>query len=378
MAVIVASLTVTTWAFPRERGYAIALVAISATAVYAIVSPRIRIRTDPVFVFLFGGYWIGLLAHYYYHPHTELLYYILVTPLVVGTTVIVFPQLIDDNREAFAMGLTAVAVVIVAIGLVMLLHEQTTDENLYRWVGEPVMGVGNVRTVSIFHNPNTYGFFMMVGTLAALYTYLTRRGVIWLVALAVCLLGLLLAEGDAAFVGFTVAVVVLLAGFDRRLALAGFVFVLLGVYVAISLGHVGEVMETTLMSRVDRWVASLERLAQSPLFGIGFVDPGPEIGESNGPHNSYLHVLLNTGLIAGGLYLGAIAYALARGIRARWTPWSGFVFATGIGILLYMAFESHFLGGLSVSSVMLGITIGLLLSLEERPREHRDNRLTKE
>ena len=36
----------------------------------------------------------------------------------------------------------------------------------------------------------------------------------------------------------------------------------LGVYVAIRLGHLGNVLETTLPSRVNRWVASLECLVQ--------------------------------------------------------------------------------------------------------------------
>ena len=130
---------------------------------------------------------------------------------------------------------------------------------------------------------------------------------------------------------------------------------------AIRLGHVGEVMETTLLTRVDRWVASLERLAEDPMLGIGFADTAAEIGESSGPHNSYIYPLLNTGIIAGSLYLGALVYALGQGIRTRWTPWTGFVVGLTVAIFLYMGFESLFLGGLSPASIMLGICLGLLL-----------------
>ena len=64
-------------------------------------------------------------------------------------------------------------------------------------------------------------------------------------------------------------------------------------------------------------------------------------------------------MIAGLLYHGSLVYALGSGVRRRWITWSGFV-GTAVGIFVYMAFESHFLGGLSVSSVVLELFIGLL------------------
>ena len=97
------------------------------------------------------------------------------------------------------------------------------------------------------------------------------------------------------------------------------------------------------------------------MLGIGFADTAEEIGERRGPHNSYIYPLLNTGLIAGGLYLGALVYALGQGIHTRWTPWTGFVVGLTVAIFLYMGFESLFLGGLSPASIMLGICLGLLL-----------------
>lgn len=130
-------------------------------------------------------------------------------------------------------------------------------------------------------------------------------------------------------------------------------------------------METTLMSRVDRWVLSLERLALDPLWGIGFVDAGAEIGGYSGPHNSYLETLLHTGVIAGMLYNGALIYAVGSGIRKQWTQWTGFVVGTAAGVLTYMSFESLFLGGLSTSSVILGLTVGLML-LSDPIEDHRE------
>ncbi|WP_245549648.1 O-antigen ligase family protein [Natronococcus occultus] len=303
-----------------------------------------------------------MVVHYSHSPHIEILQYILVTPLAVFTTVVILPALIDGRRQVFTMGITLITVVSSLIGIVVLWQEPS---ELSRYIGSPVLGIGNLRTTSIFHNPNTYGFFMMAGSLAALYTYLTRRGAVWLGALGLCLLGLFMSGGDAAFVGFVAGAVLVLSGPDYRFGFFGLLFAVVGVYIAIQLGHVTDVMEGTLMQRVDRWVASLERLAQNPLLGIGFANTASQIGEEIGPHNSYIYPLLNTGIIAGGFYLGALIYALGQGLRTWWTPWTGFVVGLTVAIFLYMGFESLFLGGLSVSSILLGLSLGLLLYSSE-------------
>ncbi|ELY54918.1 O-antigen polymerase [Natronococcus amylolyticus DSM 10524] len=363
---IISSLAVTSWAVSQRVGYIVTGALLVSVAAYGVLMPDIRLQFDAAFFVLIGGYWLGLLVHYYYAPHTELLQYIAATPLAVLATVVVLPALIDGRRQTFTMGLTLVASLVALVGIGMVWHELQTSETLYESVGDSVFGIEGIRTASIFHNPNGFGFVMMVGSLAALYTFLARRGAVWLGALMVCLLGFVLSEGDAALVGFAAGSVLVLSGFDRRFGVLGIGVAALGVYVAIRLGHVGEVMETTLLTRVDRWVASLERLAQDPMLGIGFANTAEEIDGSRGPHNSYIYPLLNTGIIVGSLYLGALVYALGQGIRTRWTPWTGFVVGLAVAIFLYMGFESLFLGGLSPSSIMLGLCLGLLLYSPER------------
>ena len=358
---LISSLLITSWMVSQRIGYLVTGAVLAAVAAYGLLHPDIRLQLDAAFLVLIGGYWLGLLVHYYYAPHTELLEYIVVTPLAVVATVVVLPALIDGRRQTFTMGLTLLAVVIALIGLGMLWQEHQTSEGLYGYVGNSVLGIDGLQTTSIFHNPNSYGFFMMAGSLTALYTFLTRRGILWLGALGLCLVGFVLSEGDAAFIGFTAGAVLLLSGSDRRLGFLGLGFAVLGVYVAIRLGHVGDVMENTLMNRVNRWVASIERLAEDPMLGIGFADTAAEIGEDLGPHNSYIYPLLNAGIIAGSLYLGALVYALGQGIRTHWTPWNAFIVGLSVAIFCYMAFESMFFGGLSISSLMLGLCLGLLL-----------------
>lgn len=364
---IAASITPTMWFLSSYLGYLIAGGTLLLISVYAVVFTNVSWRVDPAFFVLFGGYWLGLLAHYYYFPHMELLQYVLVTPIAVFATVAILPRLIEGRRQTFAMGVTVLAVIIALIGVWMLWRVSMGGAE-YEWVGEEVLGLYSIRTTSVFHNPNTYGFFMMIGSLAALYTVLVRGGLVWITALGVCVIGLLMSEGDAALIGFAIGSILLLAGRSQLLSFIGVGGAVVGAYGLIRTGHIPEVMESTLMTRVDLWVLSLERLAVDPLWGIGFGDAATEIDGEYGPHNSYVHVLLASGLVAGLLYLGAIAYAVAAGVRRSWTPWTGFVLGTGIGVLVYMFFESSFLGGLSTSSVVLGIVLGLML-LPEQPSE---------
>lgn len=365
---IATSIALTTWFLSDYHGYLLSGSALCLIILYGVLFTDRRISIDTGFLVLFGGYWFGLLAHYLVLPNPNLLEYVLVTPVAVVATVVVLPRLIESRRQAFAMGLTLLSVAVMLISVWMLWRTHTAGVEYPRSsrVGEEVMGLYAVRMASVFANPNTYGFFMMVGNLAALYTVLARGGAVWIGALGLCLLGLFMSEGDAAILGFGVGAVVLRSGRHRLLGFVGIVGAVVGTYALIRIGHFSEMMETTLMSRVDRWVLSLERLTLDPLWGIEFVDASEAISGSSGPHNSYLEVLLHTGVIAGGLYLGALVYALASGIRRRWTPWTGYVVGTAVGLLTFMTFESLLLGGLSTSSVVLGLIVGLMLLPAER------------
>ena len=367
---IAASIAPTTWFLSSFHGYLVSGSVLCLVIVYGVLFTDIRISINSSFLVLFGGYWAGLVVHYLvYSPNPRLLQYILVTPIAVFATVVVLPQFVRGRKQTFTMGLTLFSVIIMGIGVLMLWQTKIANEELYRIVGTEVMGLYEIRTTSVFFNPNSYGFFMMVGSLSALYTVLSRGGIIWFAAFGLCLLGLFMSEGDAAIIGFGIGLIIVLSGRSRLLSFVGLGFMIVIVCILIHIGHFSQVMETTLMSRVDRWVLSLERLAINPLWGIGFVDAGPEIGAYNGPHNSYIEVLLHTGVIAGMLYHGALIYAVGCGIRKRWTQWTGFVVGTMAGLLMYMVFESLFLGGLSTSSVVLGLVVGLMLlpdSSEER------------
>ncbi|WP_247730602.1 O-antigen ligase domain-containing protein [Halovivax limisalsi] len=361
IAVILAASAPVTWFVSSETGNLLSAAILSLVAGYGVVAANVRPWTDAAFLVPFGGYWVGLVGYYVLFPSPVLLRYVLATPVVALATVIVLPQLVAADRATYTAAVTAVAVALVAFGLGLLALERWTGvaTGAPNWVGQPVMGYGAIRTVSIYHNPNTFGSVMLVGTLTALYTALTRRGLLWALAVLVCVVGLVLSEGDHAIVGVAVGTPLVLSGVDRRLAIGSIGGLVVGAAAWIRSGHVETVMQTTFLGRVYRWVEALELLSTNAAWGIGF----DRIG-SYAVHNSYLHVPLATGLILGGLYVASLWYALGRGLRARWTAWTGYVVGTGAGFLVALAFESTTLGGVSVTAVLLGLYVGLLLALE--------------
>ncbi|MCU4926409.1 O-antigen ligase domain-containing protein [Halobacteria archaeon AArc-dxtr1] len=393
---VLVAIAPSTWLLSTDRGYLLSGAMLVLIVVYGVVFTSVSLSTNPTFVALFGGYWLWLVAHYWrYDPHPELLSLILSTPVAVFATVVVLPRFVDGRRQTFAMGLALSSAVVAVIGIWMLLAAGTAGSGVSDFVGEDVMGLYPIRTVSVFTNPNPYGFFMMVGCLAALYTVLVRGGVGWILVFGLCLLGLVMSEGDAALVGFSVGAVLVLSGRHHWLSYLGIGFGIVALYGMIRVGHVPEVMRTTLMNRVDRWVRSLDLLAANPLWGIGFAEVGSEIGigrefghselfpplsadtgTSSGPHSSYVYPLLSTGLLGGVLYLGSLGYALGCGIRRRWTSWRAFVVGTASGIYVYMIFESHFLGGLGVSSVVFGLFVGLMLLPDADDSDPKTNAVT--
>ena len=390
---ILLTIAPSTWFLSTDHGYLLSGIVVAVVTVYGILFTTVRLRLHSAFFVLFGGYWVGLLAHYWLHnPHTELLSLIISTPVVVFGTVVILPEFVDGRRQTFTMGLTLSSAFLAMFGVLVLWMAGTGYTVASDFVGREVMGLYDIRTVSVFENPNPYGFVMMVGSLAALYTVLARGGIVWIIAFGFCLLGLVMSEGDSALVGFCIGAIIVLSGRHQLLSFLGFGVGVVALYGMIRIGHVPEVMETTLMDRLHRWGRSVEILATNPLWGIGFGTVGSEIGlgrefdhselfpplsadtgSSSGPHSSYIYPLLSTGLIAGLLYLSSIVYALGCGIRRQWTSWNAFVVGTASGIYGYMVFESLFLGGLGVSSIIFGLFVGLMLIPDSDESEMKSN-----
>lgn len=359
------------WIASRETGYAISLLALITIAVYAVFDdtvPSLDLERLPMtFLALLGGYWVVLGINYAVTRRHAILPYFLLTPIVVYVTVVLLPQFIREDRRLFTQSLSSLAALLTIIGLAMLAIENVTEDRLWVFVGQDVMIFEGIRTSSIFAYSDTYGFMMMVGSLTALFTYFNDSNPVWIGITGINVFGLFLSEADASYVAFGVGGLMLLSVYNLRYAVVFFFSGLILTLFMWMVGHIPAHFESGFNERLPLWQAALQRLADDPLFGIGFTDVTTEIDkhlESRGPagpHNSYIHILLNTGVIAGLLYFGAILYTVIYGFTQRWTLWQAYAVAILMGTLIVLMFETTTLGGLSTMSLILGLYIGLVL-----------------
>lgn len=394
---IVAALMVNTWLVPSVVGYVVSALALAGAGVYVLFVSDAEIRVDVLFAVLFCGYWIVLAAGWLVDGSTNRLLYVVVTPLSVIVTVVLLPAVIDRYRGEFIAGLTALGAIVAAIGFGMLFVEMALGISIHWWTGGLVYGVPGYRTNSVFANPNTYGFLLIVCTISAV-AHVANRGpsTAGVGALVLCVAAIVTSNSTAALMGTGFGLAVFTATVRRRLAialLAGGTLAVVGLIVGVStgllsgfpvLGPIEELVGSLLAVRFVLWQASIERLLVDPLVGIGFADTASEIRPfvpDDGPigygtHNSYIHILLQTGLVGGSLYLLAVLYAVAKAIYSalldyrpapttngigRW--WPIYVLATLTAILVALVFESMTIGGLSLDSILVGLYLGLALSL---------------
>lgn len=395
---LVAALTINTWFVPQAIGYVVSALALAGAGVYVVFVSDVEIRIDLVFAALFCGYWFVLAAGWLVDGSLSRLLYVAITPLSVIVSVFLLPAVVDRHRGEFIAGLTGLGALVALIGFGMLLVEIALGISVHWWTGGFVYGVSGYRTNSVFANPNTYGFLMMVCTVSAV-AHVANRGpsVAGVGAAVLCIAAVVTSDSTAALIGTAFGLAAFVAAIRRRLAIAlliGGVFALLGLVAGIYtgllsglpfLGRIEALVGSLFAVRGVLWLASIERLLVDPLVGIGFADTATEIGPyvpDGGPvgfgtHNSYIHILLQTGLIGGSLYLLAVFYAGAKatysalladyrpspttGGIGRW--WPIYVLATLAAILVALVFESMTIGGLSLDSVLVGLYLGLALSV---------------
>lgn len=395
---IVAALATNTWLISPVVGYVLSAVALSGAGVYVLFVSDAEIRVDVPFAALFCGYWLVLAAGWLIDGSSNRLLYAVVTPLSVIVTVVLLPAVVDRYRGEFIAGLSALGAIVAVIGFGMLLAEMALGVSIHGWTGGFVYGVPGYRTNSVFANPNTYGFLMMVCTISAV-AHVANRGfsVAGVGTLALCIAAIVTSDSTAALMGTGFGLAVFATTVRRRLAIAllvggalAVVGLVAGVYTGLLsgfpfLGRIEALVGTLLAVRVVLWQASIERLLADPLVGIGFADTATEIRPyipDDGPvgfgtHNSYIHILLHTGLVGGSLYLLAVLYATVKatysalladyrpapttGGIGRW--WPVYVLSTLAAILVALVFESMTVGGLSLDSVLVGLYLGLALSL---------------
>lgn len=267
------------------------------------------------------------------------------------------------------------------------------------WVLD-ISAAGVVRYRGALENPNTIG--LLAAPIAPLAVGLfwsgtsTRRRW-WLVVLAIILISVALSEsrgglvavgaGLAAFAG-------LLAGAARfkvtagALALALLVTATWSIFPASRPTAVHSLVqrfqgeEQTSQGgsgRLEAWKLAVQTWAERPIGGWGFGTAeevfGPralaieQVFQGENPHNAYLHVLIEMGLVAPLLLL-AIATstcARARRLAKEWGPLGAGIFGSLFAGVVSQMFESGFTSAGSIAAFYFWVVAGGVAMATSRP-----------
>lgn len=203
-------------------------------------------------------------------------------------------------------------VTFVLCAVVLSLHGIQQTQTGMGWTGVELSQGTRIQYVGIFNDPNDLGMlFVMCLPMAML---LARRGglrrLFWWSGAGVLLYGIYLTDSRG-----TLLALALLVGF--------FVWRHWGLIAAGLFGSVGlvglfmlpsrlsqlDVEEASAAGRVDAWYEGMQMFISSPIFGIGagsFDEHHQMVA-----HNSYVHVLAETGYVGFTLWLAFIGYGFA-------------------------------------------------------------------
>jgi hypothetical protein len=304
---------------------------------------------------------------------------VLVFVSVSAVVFLLVPRVV--NRE-YALGATSrLGAVIVLVGLPALFvgpysvgplevglwpRHATVVPALGPLVAEPV----RVRPlISYFRNPNLLSPFLLMGALAALAEVRRGRRIGWLL-LAVNTAGLWLAHTRSTILAAAVGagLYAVHAHGGRRALVA--VVASGGVFGTGALAVVAGVLpgpdalaSLNLSGRRTLWRASVEAILQRPLLGYGQVPASPILDgflppgmEANVPHNSYLRVAFQTGVVGGLAYLGLVGWTLLARLRAAQRSEPDVLFALAASMALVMVFQNFVLFGQNPSNLVASLT----------------------
>jgi len=251
----------------------------------------------------------------------------------------------------------------------------------------PVLRSFGARAAGFVSNPNPFGFLMAVTCLVALFLVMTARHnrelVFAVVGGGVGFAGLLVSGSRSALLAWCVALVVMAVlgwrhcpvfSLSKRTMVCGGVVVLLLVAIVVALPSCYVDLIHHRMAHVAQgdirltiWSRYLERFVEHPVLGVPICcDHKIQInGQGFGPHNMYLSVLVQSGIVGAGALISGLLWLIrktALNCRERTV-----VVPMALLLCFYCFFNSSFFGNEMTQGVFALVVV---LSL------HRINELT--
>ncbi|ELY55655.1 O-antigen polymerase [Natronococcus jeotgali DSM 18795] len=301
--------------------------------------------------------------------------------LIMGTNLFVVPRLVPER--VFLQFLSWGAALSVLLGLLTYITGEYSFwfVEVRQWSSAPPLPGVETALRSVFPNPNSFGLLSFAGFVAAGVTFhrsvVARRPFVASLAAAIsglCGLGVVLSNARASMLAAAV-VVVIYAGYvlgGRLVGSVGLGMTFCGVGVALVAMAVG-LLEISASSRFELWAASLHAIWDGPLlFGHGSGPPSVVLdpylaGEgAPSPHNSYLSVVLQTGLVGGLAYLGLAGGSIVVAL-IKYNEATVAMLAFVSGWAVHQLFESYTMFHWSLGSVLVSLCVGYLLFPAESP-----------
>lgn len=380
---LLASTTILSPYVPELVGYLLTACVIGFCTLWVLHTNPGKLQIDHRLGLLAGSYLIGLSLLLTVAPTPRLVLYFGSSLLVFPYFFVFIPDRVSASREAFSWAFCVFGVALVAFGILELVLQYLLPDVNLLIVGEPVFGFHGLRIRSVFWNSNVLGFALMPAILAAIY----RRHIglympTWM--LAVLFLGSLLSEAKSTYLGLFVAFMLYIVLKNGSLSIIITLTGVIGFVFAWSLGLPQVYLETGLNGRLWLWEAGLRRFIESPILGLRwsetpadaiqqYMPPEIEGREDAGPHNFYIYALLNLGIIVGGIYLLLLFSTLKSIYRWDMTPWQLHCAAVLTAMAVDLIFRSQTLGGISTSSLLIALYIGLATAATSREQVARGN-----
>lgn len=356
---------------PQLLGYTIVLTALALVLVMVVATSggRVSVRVHPMIVFplliLWGFFLIALVRQ----PGAAALKR---APVFIGVSAVVIcvlPGAIDRRAFEQALAWTGGVATLLAIPAVIAGPVPVGEQSMLA-IEQTTFGELHVAT-SLFDNPNQLAILTLFGTLggvsAAAHTRHPRRRLRLLALAGLCVVGLALTDGRAAWLALA-CVVALAVAFrlgGRRLLAIGVAGVAgaATVTLIVVLTDQSTAAAVGIDERWYIWTAALDAITTHPFLGWGFVNPHDVLGSAipdgvaKSLHNSYLRMFFITGVPGGLTYLALTIGVGWLALQQTETTGPGpGLFVVAVGVV--QVFEGGTVFGVSLFSVIGALWYG--------------------
>ena len=296
------------------------------------------------------------------------------TPLIIIISIIniiIIPHVYSIDEFLACLSITSVFVVLLGLPTFFVSYsilgiEFAMDPGVHEFINIELYS-------SLFVGPNSFSRYVLAGTISSLVLIMLDRRYITLFSINV--VGILLASSRATM-GVTVVSIILFLLFLKFgrytlyivSALGGLIIFTLILAISGIVPAPGIIIDQNLSRRI-LWSAGIEAWKQNPLIGTGPIDTAeaiePFLQGTRWPgthvHNSYLRILITTGLVGLIPYIYFHIRSIISQILLVEDIYSLGILLIGIAYTANQATNVFSLFGLSATSVIVSITFGFMI-----------------